>query len=91
MTISQGTPDEEIEEDAANGSLFISDPLPEDKESGRLSIDAIDSNGNSSGLFDQTITHADFEDGGMSVSYPDGTVKIRVYLDGTEVFVRDIN
>ena len=91
VTISQGTPDEEIEEDAANGSLFISDPLPEDKESGRLSIDAIDSNGNSSGLFDQTITHADFEDGGMSVSYPDGTVKIRVYLDGTEVFVRDIN
>ena len=37
------------------------------------------------------ITHDDFADGGMSVSYPDGTVKIRVYLDGTEVFVRDIN
>ncbi len=91
VTISQGTPDEEIEEDQANGSLFISDPLPADKEEGRLSINAIDSNGNSSGLFDQMITHDDFADGGMSVSYPDGTVKIRVYLDGTEVFVRDIN
>ncbi len=91
VTISQGTPDEEVEENAANGSLIISDPLPEDKEEGRLSIDAIDSYGNSSGLFDQTITHEDFADGGMSVSYPDGTVKIRVYLDGAEVFVRDIN
>ena len=91
VTISQGTPDEEIEEDVANGSIFISDPLPEDKEQGRLSIDAIDSYGNSSGLFDQLITHDDFADGGISVSYPDGTVKIRVYLDGTEVFVRDIN
>ena len=91
VTISQGTPDEEIEENVANGSIFISDPLPEDKEQGRLSIDAIDSYGNSSGLFDQLITHDDFADGGMSVSYPDGTVKIRVYLDGAEVFVRDIN
>ena len=70
---------------------MINNPLAADQESGQLRVEAINASGNSSGLYDQLVTQATFANGGLEISYPSSTVKIRVYLDGNEVFVRDIN
>ncbi len=91
VTISQGAPGDEEEEAAVNGTIRITSPLKPDQESGRLRIEGIDAAGNSTGLYDETVTQETFADGGLEISYPVGAVKIRVYLDDEEVFVRDIN
>jgi serine/threonine-protein kinase len=91
VTISQGVPTDEEEENSANGTIMINNPLAADQESGQLRVEAINASGNSSGLYDQFVTQETFANGGLEISYPSSTVKIRVYLDGNEVFVRDIN
>ncbi len=91
VTISQGVPTDEEEENSANGTIMINNPLAADQESGQLRVEAINASGNSSGLYDQLVTQETFANGGLEISYPSSTVKIRVYLDGNEVFVRDIN
>ena len=91
VTISQGVPGEDEQEEKANGTIIITNPLSEDQESGQLTVEAINAEGNSTGLYNQNVTKSTFGADGIEVSYPSGTVKIRVYLDNKEVFVRDIN
>lgn len=91
VTISQGAPGEEEKEEIAHGSIIITNPLPDGVESGQLTVEAVNAQGNSTGLYNQTVTRNTFGSEGIEVTYPSGTVKIRVYLDNKEVFVRDIN
>lgn len=91
VTISQGQPGDDEREEVMNGTIVITNPLSEGQESGQLTVEAVDASGNSTGLYNQHVTRDSFGTDGIEVSYPSGTVKIRVYLDSKEVFVRDIN
>lgn len=66
------------------GQISIANPFENTDDSGLITVEAIDSNGTKTTLYQSTVTYATFNSlgGAIKVNYPAGTILVEVYMNG---------